>query len=219
MPTPSEMLALQEIMAGGDARTFQPQPKPAYADFDMHSPAAMHGADPMPQFDMHSRLAQVGAYPGISGVSPDQVRPSPLEAMNYHLQNLNGRGMQDQYNTPLTGPQNMMFPSWLNKVAQLNKRTPDSIYGDRYNYDVQGQFASGQTPQGHGSDFFKKPNHPTFSMESLYDHPNYEGGKWTDSSFTPGSMNYEMSSPDHMRQYFNQAEIPNGVYPRMSPYR
>jgi hypothetical protein len=39
-----------------------------------------------------------------------------------------------------------------------------------YDYDVNGYFLSGQgtSPNGHMTDQFKKPNHPTFSDESIY---------------------------------------------------
>ena len=68
----------------------------------------------------------------------------------------------DQYTTPLTPVAEKAFQTWRNKYA------PQDSGAD---YDLRGAFKAGLTPDqstGHWPDTYKKPNHPTFSTESIY---------------------------------------------------
>lgn len=83
----------------------------------------------------------------------------------------------DQYETQLTPKQEVDFQLWKRKFA------PNDSGKD---YDFRGAFLTGQTPEGgHWSDLFKKPNHPTFSEESIYAFgDNLKlAGKWVDNQF------------------------------------
>src|SRR5262245_26592741 len=55
-------------------------------------------------------------------------------------------------------------------------------------YDLRGAFQAGYTPnaQGHWPDTFKKPNHPTFSVESRFaqDYPD-RAGRWEGDTYIP----------------------------------
>lgn len=66
------------------------------------------------------------------------------------------------YDTPLTPAEQQAFSVWKAKYA------PKDSGAD---YDLQGAFKAGLVPDaatGHWPDTFKKPNHPTFSVESQY---------------------------------------------------
>jgi hypothetical protein len=55
-------------------------------------------------------------------------------------------------------------------------------------YDLRGAFAAGLQPaaNGHWPDTFKKPNHPTFSNESIYSIQRPElAGRWSGENYTP----------------------------------
>jgi hypothetical protein len=69
------------------------------------------------------------------------------------------------FETALTDPEEQSFQKWKSIYA------PNDSGAD---YDLRGAFKAGLTPDkqtGHWPDTFKKPNHPTFSPESIY-HPN-----------------------------------------------
>lgn len=84
-----------------------------------------------------------------------------------------------QYETPLdpTGEEN--FTAWKQKYA------PNDSGED---YDLRGAFKAGLTParDGHWPDTYKKPNHPTFSDESIYakDAPD-KAGSWDGEFYVP----------------------------------
>lgn len=59
-------------------------------------------------------------------------------------------------------------------------------------YDWRGAFVAGCRPDstGHWPDLFKKPNHPTFSTDSIYAvHCPQLAGKWDGARFIPPSRN------------------------------
>lgn len=79
------------------------------------------------------------------------------------------------YNTPLTAKEVIEFDKWKAKYAPNDS-------GD--DYDLRGAFKMGLKPKnGHWPDTFKKPNHPTFSNESVY--ANEDAGKWNGEKFIP----------------------------------
>ncbi|NJN97929.1 MAG: hypothetical protein HC875_29570 [Anaerolineales bacterium] len=68
-------------------------------------------------------------------------------------------------------------------------------------YDVMGFWKAGEDvdDRGHGTDYYKKPNHPTFSTESQYHGSDgFYGGQWTDSSFIASPTNKYYNSPEEM---------------------
>lgn len=108
----------------------------------------------------------------------------------------------NQYNTPLKPEERAAFQAWKQKYA------PNDSGSD---YDLQGAFKAGVTPdgdRGHFPDTFKKPNHPTFSDESQYSGKDGNvGGTWNkDGSFTPSKTNLQMHSATGLQNYFSQNE-------------
>jgi hypothetical protein len=96
------------------------------------------------------------------------------------------------YNTQLSPEEYDKFSFWLNTFLGKNQ-------GNTYDYDMQGAWKNGFRPDEnlHFPDKYKKPNHPSFSNESIYSNPNFEGGKWSypngKETFTQSIANLIMS--------------------------
>lgn len=125
--------------------------------------------------------------------------------------------MTDQYNTRLSDADEAEFQKW----AAANPRL-----GNTHDYDARGFWkdGAGAADNGHGSDQWKKPNHPTFSTGSQYSGADgFEGGQWAQSqggsySFTPSATNLRNLSPSEMMDYFQKVEPGNRlVIPAPSP--
>ena len=114
--------------------------------------------------------------------------------------------MTHRFNTPLTPEEFPRYQAW----AQANPRL-----GSTFDYDAQGFWKSGgaAAANGHGSDQWKKPNHPTFSDQSQYHgaEGRYFGGSWAPHpaggwSYAPSSTNLQMHPPGQTYDYFNRVE-------------
>lgn len=137
----------------------------------------------------------------------------------------------DQFNTSLGVADAPMWQSFSQKYGESTK----------YDYDMQGfhaanpdsNIASGNQNAGileHFPDTYKKPNHPTFSTESIFhgktyndthlddkegkDNELYEGGSWSLSddggfAFTPGATNLKNHSTQELLDYFKKYEPNN----------
>jgi hypothetical protein len=126
------------------------------------------------------------------------------------------------FNTALTPAEQAQYQSWAATQAQAKGRPVGS--DDTYDYDNQGYWkgnvATGQptvdpSGRGHTSDQYKKPNHPTFSDQSIYSGtPNpgggtYQGGTWAPdaSTYTPSqSMLDSTHEPGRLQRYMDRAE-------------
>jgi hypothetical protein len=116
----------------------------------------------------------------------------------------------DQYNTPIPPEKMQAFNQW--RAAQQAKTGKDPIH-DRYDYDVNGFFLSGggTDERGHATDQFKKPNHPTFSNESIYHGKDGNiGGAWSTQGgknfYTPSSTNLRFRNQSQLQNYFDTSE-------------
>lgn len=84
---------------------------------------------------------------------------------------------KNNFNTGLTPPQEVAYQMYR---ANLGPQGTDNAY------DLRGYFLSNEYMQGDGShqagahftDYWKKPNHETFSTGSKYSTPEHMGGKW-----------------------------------------
>lgn len=88
---------------------------------------------------------------------------------------------QQGFNTSLTAKEEKAFRTW----AVQNKRDPDM---ESIDYDLRGFWKNGNdfAANGHGSDLFKKPNHPTFSVDSQWHGtPTPEGGTYVGGTWAP----------------------------------
>lgn len=126
------------------------------------------------------------------------------------------------YNTPLAPDQEAAFLDWIASHPKAN--------GDLRDYDVRGAWKANAIPaSGHGPDTYKKPNHPTFSDESIYSGPASQGGKWEQtappSRTDPGGMWSFAATPDNMKYrsirdlmaYFAQVEPGNQLNLQLRP--
>ena len=119
----------------------------------------------------------------------------------------------DKYNTKLTPEQESAFQLW---AASMSSKIGRNILNDLYDYDMRGAFLDGLTPDGnlHWDDKFKKPNHMTFSDESIYHNVDgYKGGHWSKDKyghiFTP-SENMIHSDEDRQAYWLKSDEYKNG---------
>jgi hypothetical protein len=122
---------------------------------------------------------------------------------NYFLNN---------FNTPLDNHEKDRFDQWL---QIQNMATGRDVSKDMQDYDVQGYWKALTTraDNGHGPDTFKKPNHPTFSNQSIYHGtPSpwgepFQGGTWGDNEYTPSDfMMRHTHNPKNMQLYFKRVE-------------
>lgn len=121
------------------------------------------------------------------------------------------RDMSGHFNTPIPPEMQSQFDAWVQHQIRTTGRDPRN---DRYDYDVNGYWIAtrGATDErGHGTDQFKKPNHPTFSNESQY-HPQFGGGgQWMQSGspqtyYQPSALNLMNYQRPELQQYFRQTE-------------
>lgn len=118
-----------------------------------------------------------------------------------------------QFDTPLSDSNEARFQQW---VKRRSKELGRDVSMDLEDYDLRGHWLSGgwaEKGQGHGPDRFKKPNHPTFSVESVYHgaaNPaggKYAGGVWGEGTFTPSTeMASEEGRLDRLQGYMKQVE-------------
>jgi hypothetical protein len=112
--------------------------------------------------------------------------------------------MTNQYNTALSPGDEARFQKWLSD----NDRQSDLA-----DYDMRGWFKENgtQASNGHFTDQYKKPNHPTFSVESQYNGVDgYNGGTWggddKNPTFAPSQTNLANMKVEALRDYFKRVE-------------
>jgi hypothetical protein len=134
------------------------------------------------------------------------------------------------FNTDLSAQDEKKFQKWLDKTSK-NKGRDVSL--DLITYDLRGFWKSGggkfsETPEAHATDKFKKPNHITFSDESVYHNTeNPRGGKWiggkwhSDTVFEPSKEMLDTTHPVKLflkRMSQNKSgvkvKLPDGVIER-----
>lgn len=94
----------------------------------------------------------------------------------------------DPYETKLTPEEERAFQVWKARYAPHDS-------GD--DYDLRGAFKAGLRPDpktGHWPDTFKKPNHPTFSDQSIYAKFG-KPGHWIGETYIPNGFDYTL--PGH----------------------
>jgi hypothetical protein len=116
----------------------------------------------------------------------------------------------DRFNTALNEEELSQFNDW---VAKESERRGRNILMDRGAYDVQGFWKSGDYKKmdqdNHGTDTWKKPNHPTFSNQSKYHGiDGFYGGNWNpDGGYQPSKQTASLYGPSYYAKMF--AEEPN----------
>lgn len=105
-------------------------------------------------------------------------------------------------NTKLTEIEERKFQRWLEKSGRE---------GDLVDYDLRGAWKDNakESAKGHLPDKYKKPNHPTFSVESIYYKRGMKAGKWIvekgkDVYLAPEGLN--KSEREFLKRYFKDFE-------------
>lgn len=120
--------------------------------------------------------------PATLAVQPAPVVVEPTEPPDF----------TDKYNTKLSPADEEKFQAAMKENPKLARDLAD--------YDVRGWWKQGAATaeNGHGTDEFKKPNHPTFSDESKYHGVDgNQGGHWVEDN---GKFSYE-ASPTNLKNY------------------
>ncbi len=118
--------------------------------------------------------------------------------------------MSEQYNTQLSDEQEKQYTQW----AKDNGRELDvQNYGLRGAWLEMQQGDMSEDARGHLGDKYKKPNHPTFSAESIYNgKEGVQGGKWEQNgniwSYTPGRK-LTKNQAKRLEKYFQENEAGN----------
>ena len=98
-------------------------------------------------------------------MATNALAPAPVNALNVLAtapQNeIDPFDFTATHNTKLSPKEEKAFMAWADKTGKIK---------DLYDYDLRGFWKSGAgtAENGHGTDTFKKPNHPTFSDQSIY---------------------------------------------------
>jgi len=112
---------------------------------------------------------------------------------------------KDRYNTPLSEKEQPLFNQWVSEESKKRRR---DILMDKGTYDLQGFWKNDRTmdSDSHGSDKWKKPNHPTFSIESIYNGMNgNQAGSWgEDGSYYPSRQTRDLYKEEYYKQMFNR---------------
>lgn len=112
----------------------------------------------------------------------------------------------DKFNTQLSAADEAAFQKWLTAAGRA---------GDLRDYDMRGAWLENrgkQAANGHFTDRYKKPNHPTFSTESQYSGgENGTGGQWLEQRdgkwrFRASDANLKNMTPQELQEYFNRVE-------------
>lgn len=114
-------------------------------------------------------LLEPNSTPDNNELSTNEVMPQTPEPVD-----------PSHYETPLTPDQEVRFQDWKGKNAPKDSGQ---------DYDLRGAFLNNVTPDsktGHWPDTFKKPNHPTFSDQSMYagERPDL-AGRWQGDVYIP----------------------------------
>jgi len=127
---------------------------------------------------------------GIAMSEPPAISESPEESQMPELAEPQGAPNNPQtaygpYDTKLTPLEEAEFQKWKAVYA------PNDSGSD---YDLRGAFKAGLKPNEnhHWPDTFKKPNHPTFSVESKYavGADRAKAGHWMGETFVPPGQEY-----------------------------
>jgi len=120
--------------------------------------------------------------------------------------------------TDMTGRYNTGLSEDDQELYNIFQQSFGVTENDKKDYDVQGLFASGdyKDPAAWESDKFKKPNHPTFSAESIYNEiDDNKGGEYTsDGEFEPSSTNMKYNTVNDLITHLSTS----GMRLKLAPY-
>jgi len=123
---------------------------------------------------------------------------------------------KNNFNTKLTPKEEAKMREWAKTARNGKPLDPDAESSD---YDIRGAWKKNLKASGndHFNDEFKKPNHPTFSDQSIYHGTQDEngrtfvGGSWGNKgnrdTFTPSrTMLNNTHDPEILKRYIKERE-------------
>jgi hypothetical protein len=130
-----------------------------------------------------------------------------------------GNYFRDNFNTQLSPQEEQAYQGWLVKQGMQLGR---DLRHEADDYDMRGLFkdtGGANIDPGHGTDRYKKPNHPTFSDESVYSGVSdvvkggrFLGGQWggddqSGYTYTPSPNMLERThTPERLSRYMGERE-------------
>jgi len=148
-----------------------------------------------------------------NGQPADQSSISTVSTDNNTANNVVTPDMTDQYNTKLSTGDETKYKQWQQQQSQIVGR---NLSADERDYDMRGFWKANPTfsyadPSQHLNDTYKKPNHPTFSNESIYSGKDgYVGGQWVEDNgnwnYVASPTNLQMRSEADLQEYFKKHE-------------
>lgn len=156
------------------------------SDFDYNSDDRQH--------DINDRAFELGFIPDKEAyVYFTETKSATVDEI---IPNFNS----DDFNTPLTTEEEEQYQEWYADMVEQGYIQESDI---GYDYDFRGAFKAGFQPSevgGHWLDTWKKPNHQTFSVESIYATGKYRqyAGSWdsNDNYIMPSSRVIEVEPPE-----------------------
>ena len=129
---------------------------------------------------------------------------------------------RDRFNTILSDENERRFHNW---IAQGKQKYGVDLTGDLDTYDLRGYWLNGgytneafRARKGHAPDTFKKPNHPTFSNESIYHgKPSEYGGTWQGGVWSYDGTNDVFTPSAHMLQHTHPEPFLTNYMSRYEP--
>ncbi len=165
-----EDLSDDEFLYGLTKKTmdsWKPATPEQRADWNAPTPRKSVQTPPRSTVGMDTTAIATRISPADRG--PTITRRKPVVATNKN------------FDTVLTAEEESRFQEWKSKNA------PNDSGID---YDLRGAFKAGvkKDATGHWPDTWKKPNHPTFSNESLYyQYAPEKAGRWENNQFVPSA--------------------------------
>jgi hypothetical protein len=103
------------------------------------------------------------------------------------------------------------FDEWYNTIPSYKNDTNSYSLREAYNNLPYSDMVKFSTTNGHLPDTYKKPSHPTFSVESKYNSELTPGGKWSyhngHDRFSPSYINIiNLGGPNNYQKWFSQHE-------------
>ena len=177
------------------------------------------GMSPVSQEDIDNAILDIPPEPTANRVvtryTPAMQTPKGFE--DYYTDPTTD--FTDKYNTQLTPEQETKFQDWVQTLPENQRSTRD--------YDLRGYFLAGlngdeniklynRGKDEHFLDRYKKPNHPTFSDESIYHGVDgFTGGHW--ENWGRGKVGF-VPSNNHMMDEYALANYFKEVEPRAFLY-
>jgi hypothetical protein len=166
--------------------------------------------------DDDAGLVKTGLTKIKSGLPTSALGPQIVDTLANNMPKGRPPDLSDKFNTPLNAREEANFQDWL---KDFSRQKGYDARKDLADYDLRGMFKSGEalSENGHGSDKWKKPNHPTFSDESVYSGgDNGVGGKWVDKGdgkyiFQASDANLKYRNGADLKTYFQNNEKGNDV--------